>query len=86
MGKIGTPFYIAPELFDDDDEDDDIQYDATLDVYAFGMMVYEIVTDKEPFYELGKITVFKLVNKIISGYRPKFPEVVPKKMKELILK
>ena len=42
---IGTPRYMAPELFDDDDS----VLGPTIDVYAFGMIAYEVMTGREPF-------------------------------------
>lgn len=85
-GEIGSPMYMAPELFVDDEDDNDLQYGAAIDVYAFGILADEIVEGKEPFSELGKITPFKLIDKIISGYRPKFTDDVSEKMQSLILR
>lgn len=79
--NIGTPIYMAPEMLE---EEEDSQYGTSIDVYAFGILAYEIVTGNQPYSELGKISAVKLVKKIISGYRPPISSDVPKKMKSLI--
>ena len=48
------------------------------------MIAYEIVTGIEPFSELGEISPFGLINKIVNGYRPKFTKFVTDKMQSLI--
>ena len=74
-GQFGTPLYLPPEILRGDDS-----YDQSVDVYAFSMIAYEIVTGNQPFSELGQsISPFKLINKIIEGYRPSFPDFVTKK-------
>lgn len=78
-GQIGTPIYMAPELINGDEH-----YGPSVDVYSFGMIAYELVTGKVPFYELGNITAIALGIKVANGYRPKFPEFVPEKMQKLI--
>ena len=40
-GKISTPLYMAPELYNDDDIQ---QYGPSVDVYAFAILAYEVVT------------------------------------------
>lgn len=55
-----------------------------MDVYAFAILAYEIVTGKNPYHELGKVTPFKLANKVMRGYRPKFDNTISKKMKNLL--
>ena len=76
---IGTPAYMAPELFENVEH-----YSASVDVYAFSMIAYEIVTGKVPFSELGQITPPVLGIKVMKGYRPPFPSFVPVKMQNLI--
>ena len=49
-GKIGTPLYMAPEILKGK-----TNYNETVDVYAFAIIMYEIVTLKVPFSELGEI-------------------------------
>ena len=81
-GEIGTPLYMAPELFNGDEE-----YTSSVDVYAFSMLAYEIVTGKVPYYELGdSISAVSLGMKVTDGYRPKIPNYIPDKMKSLIEK
>ncbi|KAK8838287.1 hypothetical protein M9Y10_035710 [Tritrichomonas musculus] len=45
-GQIGTPLYMAPEMFEDEEH-----FGPAVDVYAFALLAYEIVTGKEPFSE-----------------------------------
>ncbi|KAK8845896.1 hypothetical protein M9Y10_020824 [Tritrichomonas musculus] len=81
-GQIGTPLYMAPEILRGEEK-----YGSAVDVYAFGIIAYEIVTGKVPYYELGEnISPFNLVMKVMSGYRPTFSEDAPEKMRELIEK
>lgn len=80
-GKIGTPMYMAPELLRGEE-----RYGASIDVYAFGILAYEIATGIEPYSELGKISSASLGIKIMNGYRPKIGNEVSGKMKDLILK
>lgn len=78
-GNIGTPLYMAPELLNEE------EYGTPVDVYAFSILAYEILTGKEPYYDLGaNLSNFLLLQKINEGTRPKFGNDVPKKMQELI--
>lgn len=81
-GQLGSPIYLAPEILNGEDI-----FDFSADVYAFGILAYEIVTGKVSYNELGeKNSPSKLIEKVTSGYRPKFPENVPEKMQNLIKK
>ncbi|KAK3039401.1 hypothetical protein RJ639_027650 [Escallonia herrerae] len=58
---IGTPEYMAPELFEDD-------YNQLVDIYAFGILMIEMVTCEHPYSECKNFGhVYK---KIISGVKP----------------
>ncbi|KAK8837550.1 hypothetical protein M9Y10_036550 [Tritrichomonas musculus] len=79
-GQIGTPLYMAPELLRGED-----CYSASVDVYAFSILAYEIVTGEEPFSELGEnISPFGFAHKVINGHRPKLSGSVSEKMKNLL--
>lgn len=69
--------YMAPEILRENSV-----YNIKSDVYSFAMIAYEIVTQKKPFSENNE--KWKLINKIVDGIRPEFPEFVPEKMKQLI--
>lgn len=44
--NIGTPFYMAPELILN------IKYDSSVDIWSFGVVIYELLTKKKPFHEI----------------------------------
>lgn len=78
---VGTPMYMAPELLRGDEH-----YNSSIDIYSYSILAYEIVTGKEPYYELSsKITSISLSFKIMKGYRPKLDDQpIPQKMKDLL--
>ena len=65
-GEIGKPIYMSPELL----KDEESLYTSSNYVYAFAIVANEIVTGVEPF---------KLANKIVDCYRPKFTENIIEK-------
>ena len=81
----GTPRYMAPEVFHSssnsnsnssccskEDESERFNHNAyAVDVYSFGILLWEIGTLKKPFGE--SVSVKTLRKKVIEGTRPKIP-------------
>jgi len=77
-GIVGSPFYMAPEILLEKD------FDEKVDVYSFGIVMWELVTRLEP-YE-GK---FKNFDELIDGVgiervRPRMPNDCPFQLKNVI--
>lgn len=71
----GTLLYMAPEILSGE------LCSKPGDVYAFAIIVYEIVTGKNPFKNLS---MPMLIKKVLDGGRPDFDKSVPKHYKQLI--
>ncbi|KAK8846489.1 hypothetical protein M9Y10_020512 [Tritrichomonas musculus] len=77
----GTLVYEAPEILREE------KYDKKVDVYSFGILMYEVLTDCAPYPELEgrEIAEYKFINKVVTeNYRPKFTVPVKKSFKKLI--
>ncbi|KAJ3191177.1 Serine/threonine-protein kinase wnk1 [Irineochytrium annulatum] len=58
---LGTPEFMAPEFYDE-------KYDEKVDIYAFGMVVIEIVTKEYPYSECtNQAQIYK---KVSNGVKP----------------
>ncbi|KAK8849869.1 hypothetical protein M9Y10_018456 [Tritrichomonas musculus] len=67
-GQVGTPLYMAPELLYNTTD-----YDNAVDVYAFGILAYEIVTGNEPYADLiRRVSPFTFADMVRAGRRPEF--------------
>jgi serine/threonine protein kinase len=80
---LGTPLYMAPELFADENDSPD-PYTTSIDVYAYGMLLYELCTTAKPFKEKGEMQQFVLMNYIKEGQRPTIPSYVPRPFADLM--
>ncbi|KAI7732324.1 hypothetical protein M8C21_010063 [Ambrosia artemisiifolia] len=58
---IGTPEFMAPELYDED-------YNELVDIYAFGMCLLELVTFEYPYIECANAA--QIYKKVTSGVKP----------------
>jgi len=62
--------YMAPELFPEDESNVDQLFSPSSDIYAFGMLAFEIFTDEVPFNSLGAYSQFRIVAIVKRGDRP----------------
>lgn len=58
---IGTPEYMAPELYEED-------YTEMVDIYSFGMCLLEMVTMEIPYSECDSVA--KIYKKVTTGVKP----------------
>ncbi|XP_057505834.1 probable serine/threonine-protein kinase WNK11 [Actinidia eriantha] len=58
---LGTPEYMAPELYDED-------YTESVDIYSFGMCLLEMATMEIPYSECDSIA--KIYKKVTAGVKP----------------
>ncbi|OHS94198.1 TKL family protein kinase [Tritrichomonas foetus] len=75
---IGTPHWMAPELFESN------KYTNKVDVYAFGMLMWEMYNEVAPFQGMNGVQIAFQVSK--EGYRPSWPDSTPKKFKSFVKK
>jgi serine/threonine protein kinase len=74
---IGSPKFMAPELFDDEDDNCSL----AVDVYAYGVLLYTVFTDKQIFKEGERPPrgPQQLLMKVAQGHRfmrqPEIPDV-----------
>jgi len=63
--NVGTTAWIAPEIFDGDGT-----YTNAVDVYSYGLILYELVTQCTPFKDYK---TFEIPRKVLEGVRPEIP-------------
>jgi len=68
-GNVGTGPWMAPEVFNNK------YYTEKADVYSFGVLMYEILTKKQPFHDQPSFNIAIIVTK---GGRPTIPKDMPK--------
>lgn len=74
---VGTPEYMAPELYEEN-------YTTKVDVYAFGMCLLEIVTLEVPYRECGNLGI--ILKKVMGGVLPEALErVETEEVKNIII-
>lgn len=62
--SIGTPTHMAPELIDNP------HYDNKIDVFAYSIILYEIMTYNKPWSDKKNLTQFNLIKYVQDGQRP----------------
>ncbi|CAJ1945944.1 unnamed protein product [Cylindrotheca closterium] len=77
----GTPFWMAPEYILGKTE-----YTPSCDIYAFGMIIYEIYSRKIPYEGQNPRKVLRKVCDPRINYRPQVPDTCPKRMTEIMKK
>lgn len=70
----GTTLYMAPEIWTK------IEYSPASDVYAFGFIVYEIITIEEPFKNCD---MFEIRSKVLKGDRPNIDSSITDSYRDL---
>jgi serine/threonine protein kinase len=75
---IGTPSYMCPEVICSGNAH---IYTAKADVWSMGMVIYELVTLKEPYEDED---IFEVATLIQSGQRPVIPEAVATEYKPIL--
>jgi len=73
---VGTPRWNAPELLEGD------SYTEKVDVYSFGIVMWELIARKLPFENINKQS--ELEDFIIDGNRPPIPDYCPPIFKEVM--
>ena len=76
--RVGTMIYMAPELLRNE------RFCEKIDVYSFGLIMWEIFTRQRLFPNLGLNDGAKLREMILGGERPPLPETLPTQLRELI--
>jgi serine/threonine protein kinase len=71
----GSPIYMAPELLKDE------EYSVKVDVYAFGILAWEVITQTPAFATITSAQ--ELVNRTVNGLRPPLDQV-PQKLRDLV--
>lgn len=72
---IGSTAWMAPERFQNED------YTYKVDVYAFGVLVWEILTGQVPFTGIGP---YKIAGMVTGNERPPLPEKMSTDMRQFI--
>lgn len=69
-----APLWMAPEVLKNE------EYDESADVYSFGIVLWELYTQKNPF---GEIETFSaMIDSVVKEqHRPPIPDDCPKKLR-----
>jgi serine/threonine-protein kinase len=82
---IGTPAYMAPEQF----EADDAQMGVVSDIWAFGIMLFEALTQRHPVENHRTLSFAELARQMRSGRFPEPRDIVkdlPQELSSLCLR
>jgi serine/threonine protein kinase len=73
---VGTPLYSAPDVYRCE------EYTASVDVYSFTLIWYEMMTGESAFS--GKLSFQQMARQVMDGVRPPVPSVMDSQLGELM--
>lgn len=73
--RVGSLIYMAPEVMTSD------TYDAAADIYSYGIVLWQLFTEMEPYQELSTFQIYSAVE---TGDRPDLPEFLDSRLNFLI--
>lgn len=79
--SVGTSYYMAPEVIKGR------RYNGKADVYSYGIIMYEVLTETIPYplLENGKLSLLDFHKKVLyENYRPQFTVPIKKSFRHLI--
>lgn len=76
-GLVGTAQWMAPEVYLSQPS-----YDSKVDVYSFGIVLWELLTSKVPYEGIEELMIPKLV--VHEQLRPEIPPETPPELRMLI--
>ncbi|OHS98269.1 hypothetical protein TRFO_35329 [Tritrichomonas foetus] len=79
---VGSLLYMAPEQIDSGSCGDGLSYNNKIDVYAFSLILYEILSGVKPFIKSS--CLYHLSQQIVSGVRPDISLLQNEFQKELV--
>ena len=71
-GLTGTKGFIAPEMLHVGKKKERSLYDHRVDIFSFGMLLYQLISRKHPFHDLLPVRIDSAVE---NGERPKLDDV-----------
>ncbi|CAK9033269.1 Glutamine synthetase leaf isozyme [Durusdinium trenchii] len=77
MTACGTPAWTAPEIVKLE------QYDEKVDVYSFGIVMWELISREEPYQGQGGVQVAYMA--VEQGLRPEIPPYCPELFAQLMV-
>jgi len=77
MTRCGTPCWTAPEVLKGE------RYSEKADIYSFGIIMWEVITRKQPFAGTNFIGI---TLEVLEGHRPPLPKDCPEALAKLIKK
>lgn len=81
IDNFDTMIYFAPEILLAH------EYGPSADIYAFGILAYQIITGQTPYVEFkDKTPIDELRTKIILGHRPVLPKSITEPLRLLFLR
>jgi len=77
---VGSPFWMAPEV-------QSMNYTSKIDVYSYGIILWELWSRKTPYSDISGYSVKQIMYKVSNeGLRPQIPEKCPETMCDLMKK
>lgn len=76
---VGTPYWLAPEILREE------KYDVSVDCYSFGIVLIELETRREPYFDHGQHSTIEIMLQVAQrGLRPTIPSSCLPHRRELI--
>lgn len=69
---VGTPLWMAPEVFNG--KYGFARYGTKVDVYSFGIVLFELITRKDPFSDQEDLSLIEFQTLVSEGLRPVVPD------------
>lgn len=75
---VDNPLWLAPEVLKSE------PYSTAADVYAFGIIMFEVFTARLPFDTEEYAFMYQLEDLIVNGARPEIPGELPSELRDLM--